>query len=210
MTGKRHPQEGDLLSKSEEVTLIARAKQRDAAALRQLVDLHKDRLFAFVWRMIRDHHDAEELCQEAFLKAMAALDSFDTTYRFSTWLFTIAYRLTLNSMRRRRAFVGDVDFSVMASAEEDGAERTANSEEARRLKRIVWEAVDRLSPPQRASVLLFYKQRQGCNEIAEILDVPVATVKSHLHRARAKLKLMLEPLMSEEISRDRILREFAG
>ena len=62
----------------------------------------------------------------------------------------------------------------------------------------------------RAAVLLFYKQRQSCNEISEVLDMPVATVKSHLHRARAKLKPMLEPLMSEEISRDRILGELAG
>jgi RNA polymerase sigma factor (sigma-70 family) len=70
-----------------EQALIQRAQRREPAAMRQLIDLHKDRLFAFVWRMIRNHHDTEEICQEAFLKAFAALERFDPTYRFSTWLF---------------------------------------------------------------------------------------------------------------------------
>ena len=88
--------------KGEEIQLIKRAQRRDGAALRRLIELHQERLFAFVWRIIRNHHDAEEICQEAFLKAFAALDTFDIRYRFSTWLFTIAYRLTLNLLRKKR------------------------------------------------------------------------------------------------------------
>ena len=102
-------------SREHEVQLIGRARAGDRVALRELVDGHKDRLFAFIWRMVRDHHEAEDICQDAFLKAFASLDSFSSEYRFSTWLFTIAYRVCLNRLRRKRPFSGDVDFSMMAS-----------------------------------------------------------------------------------------------
>lgn len=194
----------------EEILLIERAKRRDPAAMRQLIDLHKDRLFAFVWRMVRNHHDAEEICQEAFLKAFAALGTFNADYRFSTWVFTIAYRLTLNTARKKKPLTADVDFAALAGGEQAADERSAASEEARKLHALVWNAVGELTDPQRAAVLLFYKQEQSCQDIAAVLDIPVATVKSHLHRARARLKTLIEAQLAEDSSGDRILREFAG
>ncbi len=198
------------LDRRAEGLLVTRAQRGEAAATRELIDLHKDRLFVFLWRIIRNHHDAEELCQEAFLKAFSSLDSFSSQYRFSTWLFTIGYRLCLNAMRRKKALSGDVDFSVF-SAGSDGADAlTAQSEEARRLKELVWDSVERLSPPQRAAVVLFYRHGQSCQEIAQVLQLPVATVKSHLHRARARLKELLEPAVTDDSHRHRILKELAG
>ncbi len=178
--------------------------------MRELVDSHKDRLFAFLLRTVRDHHDAEELCQEAFLRAFRSLDSFNFDYRFSTWLFTIGYRLCLNLMRSNREVTADLDFTTLPAADVPVDTGSALSEEARQLKALVWEAVDRLSTAQRATVLLFYRYEQGCGEIAEVLQLPVATVKSHLHRARARLKEILEPVVSEDFSRLRILTELAG
>jgi RNA polymerase sigma-70 factor (ECF subfamily) len=178
--------------------------------MRELIDRHKDRLFAFVLRTVRHHHDAEEVCQEAFLKAFRSIDSFDSQYRFSTWLFTIAYRLCLNLIRRRKDLTGDVDFTTLSTTAAPVDADSAQSEEARRLKAVVWEAVDRLSTAQRATVMLFYRQQMGCAEIAEVLGFPVATVKSHLHRARARLKEILEPVVAEDFSRLRILTELAG
>ena len=133
-----------------------------------------------------------------------------SSIRFSTWLYTIAYRLTLNFLRRKRALSGDVDFTAFASDAPDGAELVAESEEARRVRDIIWSAVEQLSEPQKAAILLFYRHDQGCQEIAQVLQIPVATVKSHLHRARARLRDLLEPLVAEESSRNRILSEFAG
>lgn len=198
------------LSRNDEQRLILRVKRREPEALRRIVDLHKERLFAFVWRVVRHHHDAEEICQEAFLKAFASIDSFRPEFRFSTWLFTIAYRLCLNALRRKRAFAGDVDFSVLPGNGDSVEAATAQSEEARRLKSIIWGSVDRLSPQQRATVLLFYKHEQSCQEIAQILEVPVATVKSHLHRARARLKEMLTPSLAGDSRQLRILGDLAG
>lgn len=191
--------------------LIERAQQGCAESAHALVTAHQDRLHAFVWRMIRDHHDAEEICQDAFLRAFQALDKFDFAYRFSTWLFTIGYRLCLNAMRRRRKdFTGDFDFGSMpARLSDDGpaevGEAVAHSDEARRLKKVIWESVDQLTPQQRATVILFYRESLGCQEIGDILSMPAATVKSHLHRARQRLRELLGSQLAEDSSMVRMV-----
>ena len=210
MTGKDDAMNADAMERAREVELIGRAQGGDPSSMRTLIDAHKDRLHVFVWRMVRNHHDAEELCQDAFLKAFAALDSFNKRYRFSTWLFTIAYRLCLNQLRRKRSLTGEMDFSTVAAEAADVSEHAAQSEEAVRLKRLIWRSVDQLSVPQRATVLLFYRQEQSCAEIAQVLQLPVSTVKSHLHRARARLKEILEPVVAEDLSGLRILSDAAG
>lgn len=179
---------------------MIRAFQRgDREAARQLIEHHKQRLFAFVWRVLPNQPDAEDVCQEAFLKAIASISTFDPNYRFSTWLFTIAYRLSLNCLRRRRKMAtGDVDFANFADRGEESAAMIAESEEARLLKDTVWNAVERLTDTQRTAITLFYRESHSCQEIAEVMAVPVATVKSHLHRARARLKELLEPVFGAE------------
>ena len=186
------------LSKRKERRLIKAAQNGCADAARQLVEAHKERLFAFVWRILRDHHDAEEICQDAFLRAFSRLDSFSQEYRFSTWLFTIAYRLCLNQLRRHPPLTGEVEFSAFDGGEEDAGEQIASSEEARRLKDTVWSSVDKLSVHQRATVLLFYRENMSCDQIGEVLEMPVATVKSHLHRARTRLREMLTPQLAAD------------
>lgn len=180
-----------------EKRLVAQARSGDQDAARLLVDAHKDRLFAFVWRILRDHHESEEICQEAFLRAFNSLESFSAEYRFSTWLFTIGYRLCLNQIRRRKSLTGEVDFTGVASDEPDTVERVAESEEARRLKDQIWEAVDELSAPQRAAIMLFYREGMSCEAIATTLGIPMATAKSHLHRARGRLRDLLSGLVKD-------------
>jgi len=197
------------LTRRAEKRLVAQARSGCEEAARTLVEAHKDRLFSFVWRILRDHHEAEEICQEAFLRAFNSLDSFSAEYRFSTWLFTIAYRLCLNYIRRRKSLTGEVDFSMLASREGDAAAQVAESEEARRLKDEIWEAVDQLSVPQRASVLLFYREGMSCEAIAQTLGIPMATAKSHLHRARARLRESLAGLV-HDWSQIQALREAAS
>ncbi len=198
------------LSKRKERRLVDGARRGCEVSARQLIDAHKDRLFAFVWRILRDHHDAEEICQESFLRAFASLDTFSQEYRFSTWLFTIAYRLCLNMMRRKPPLSGDVEFGTFSSSERSADEVVANSEEAGRLKDAVWSAVDNLSVHQRATVLLFYREGLGCEEIGQILEMPVATVKSHLHRARMRLREVLTPQLSADWTALRFFGEAAG
>lgn len=186
------------MPRTQEQRLIARAKRGNADAYRELVDAYKDRLFAFIWRMIRDHHQAEDIAQATFVKAYEALESYSKRWAFSTWLFTIAYRLCINHLRKRKALSGEMDFARVGGADADVRESVANTEEARRLRMLIWSAVDELSPPQRASVLLFYREGKSCEEIGRVLDIPTVTVKSHLHRARARLRTALDGELSED------------
>ncbi len=194
-------------SKQHELHLVAQARVGDKKAIRDLVDLHKDRLFSFIWRMIRHHHDAEEVCQEAFLKAFASLNSYSGEYRFSTWLFTIGYRVCLNRLRRRKAMTSELDLAALPLEAKSNPAETLESEEASHLKSRVWNAVDQLSAPQRATILLFYRQEMGCHEIARVLELPIATVKSHLHRARLRLRELLETVQEKDLQ---LFRNRAG
>lgn len=179
------------MPRTEETRLVRRAQRGNADAFRALVDSYKDRLFAFTWRMVRNHHEAEDITQAAFVKAYEALDSYSEDYAFSTWLFTISYRLCLNHLRKRKAYSGEVDLSQVGHAQDDAPRTLANTEEARRLRNAIWKAVDELKPPQRSAVLLFYREGKSCEDIGRVLGMPTVTVKSHLHRARAKLRQIL-------------------
>ena len=188
-----------MADRDQEKLLIARVQAGDRLAVRELIDRHKDRLFAFIWRMVRHHHDAEEICQDAFLKAFASIDTFSSEYRFSTWLFTIGYRVCLNHLRRKRALTGEMDFTALPMEKAEVATATLESEDAVRLKDTVWSAVDQLSAPQRATLVLFYRHEFSCHEISRVLELPVATVKSHLHRGRNRLREMLESLPDRDL-----------
>lgn len=180
-----------MITRSDELRLIAKAKRGHAESFRALVEANKERLFSYVWRMLRNHHDAEDVCQTAFVRAYESLNSYSENYAFSTWLFTIAYRLCLNSLRKKRAQACDLDFAQLGGSEPDVAVSLAGSEEATRMREQIWDAVEQLTPPQKTAVLLFYREGLSCQEIGAVLGIPQVTVKSHLHRAREKLREIL-------------------
>jgi len=198
------------MAREEEIRLIERAKHGHADAFRELVETYQDRLAAFVWKMVRNHHEVEDLCQNAFVKAYESLGSYSSNYAFSTWLFTIAYRMCLNHLRKKKAISGDTDFSYIGSGEPDASVSLAASEEAQRLRDLIWAAVDTLTPPQKSAVLLFYREGQSCQEIGVVLGIPAVTVKSHLHRAREKLRKLLSVELAEDWLSVRNLGESSG
>jgi RNA polymerase sigma-70 factor (ECF subfamily) len=198
------------MTRSEEIRLIARVKRGHADAFRDLVEAYQQRLAAFIWRMVRNHHETEDLCQAAFVKAYESLDSYSTNYAFSTWLFTIAYRLCLNSLRKKKAMSGETDFSYVGDGEDDVSLSLANSEEAQRLRDLIWDAVDQLTPPQKSAVLLFYREGKSCQEIGVVLGIPAVTVKSHLHRGREKLRQLLSAELVEDWQAVRYLGDSSG
>lgn len=187
------------LTRDDENRLVARARRGHADSYRVIVESYKDRLFAFVWRMLRNHHEAEDVCQSVFVRAYESLDSYKPEFALSTWLFTIAYRMTLNVIRRRKnAPYATIDFARAGDEARAESHAIAGSEEARRLRGLIWAAVDKLTPAQKSAVLLFYREEKSCQEIGHILDMPPVTVKSHLHRAREKLRGLLRGELVED------------
>lgn len=187
------------MTRLDESRLIRRAQRGNAEAFRELVEAYKDRLFAFLWRMLRNHHEAEDVCQATFLKAYESITSYSEKYAFSTWLFTIGYRVCLNVLRKRKAAAaGDLDLSQIGCDEEEVGSELANSEEATKLRRVIWDAVEQLTPSQKSAVLLFYREGKSCHEIGCVLKMPAVTVKSHLHRARERLRLIFKRDLTED------------
>lgn len=188
-----------MISKALENRLIARAKAGDPEAIAGLVRSHQDALYAFILRMSQRPDVAEDIVQEAFVRVLKNIDRFDERFRFSTWLFTIARRLYVNSAQKRRPAY---DSETVASSE--GAYKTPGGlnswdESLENARGVIDKALTSLSEQQREIILLFHQQNWPIIEIAEHLQMPEGTVKSHLHRARKRMRRLIES--SQTLSR---------
>ncbi len=168
----------------DEGTLVARARAGDAGAFRELVERYRDRTHALALRILRSPADAEEVAQDAFVRAWLALPRFRGEARFSTWLYRIAVRRAFDraqTLRLRRAREAD-----LAAAGEPAAAGAPAGHAA--LVRRIEDLVANLPPAQRAAVTLYYLLDRSVEQVAETLEMPENTDKTHLSRARAALR----------------------
>lgn len=194
------------LTASEETALLDRCRSGDLAAYGGLVQALQDRVFNVCWRMCGSRTDAEDLTQEAFVKAFESLERFDGRSRFYTWLFRIAVNLVISARRKQpRATVVSMDAASgsaeggeprpladrLGSGEMGPADRAVEHEH----QSLVLSALASLDEEHRCVVTLRDLESLGYGEIADILNVPVGTVKSRLHRARLALRQKLMPLL---------------
>jgi len=180
------------ISKAAERALIRKAKQGDGCAMEELIRTHQKALYAFMLRMIGKPEVAEDVVQEAFVRVLRNLDRFDDRFRFSTWLFTIAKRLYMNQLQKHApAYESEVVEGWQGSHGKAGSfvERTEAIENARS---IIDFALYELSEQQREIVLLFHQQNWPIADIAAHLGMPEGTIKSHLHRARKRMRRTIE------------------
>lgn len=181
-----------IITKTLENQLIARAKAGDGEAMAGLIRSHQDALFAFILRMSQRPDVAEDIVQEAFVRVLKNIDRFDERFRFSTWLFTIARRLYVNAAQKRRPTY-DSD-TVAAQKGIGGSPSVANSQSEllENARGIIDNALCALNEQQREIILLFHQQNWPIVEISHHLDMPEGTVKSHLHRARKRMRRHIE------------------
>jgi RNA polymerase sigma-70 factor (ECF subfamily) len=167
--------------------LVARARQGDLAAFRELVDRHRDRAYALALRVLRSEPDAEEVAQDAFVRAWRALPGFRGESRFGTWLYAIVMRRAIDraaTLRGRRTREVDLDAAAEQTASSNAGPAREQAQLALRLERLL----GRLSEAQRAVVTLFYYEERSVEEVSRTLGMPTGTVKTHLSRARAALR----------------------
>lgn len=176
--------------------LVLRAQRGDSAALSDLVTRHQDRVYNTCYRMCHNHADALDLTQTTFVRALEALPRFEIRASFFTWLYRIAVNLTLSHRRSQRRPVlrlsGDEENErplEPASAQDGDPARNAEQEE---LRKRLEEALSRLDEEYRVAVILRDVEGLDYAAIAEILEVPVGTVKSRIFRGRMLLREYLE------------------
>ncbi|MBT8484406.1 MAG: sigma-70 family RNA polymerase sigma factor [Phycisphaerae bacterium] len=185
------------MQRSTEREVIRRAKAGDGRAVETLIRAHQDALFAFMLRMSGRPHVAEDIVQEAFVRVLKNLDRFDPRFRFSTWLFTIAKRLYVNAMQKQRPAYDTDTVNARGSGGVAPSGLSAAAETQTNLHELLEAALDVLNEQQREIVLLFHQQSWSIIEIAEHLGMPEGTVKSHLHRARRRMR---EAIVSDRIA----------
>jgi RNA polymerase sigma-70 factor (ECF subfamily) len=168
-----------------EVIELVGAGRRDEA-LAALVLAYKRKVFGLALSYLRDRAAAEDVAQEVFIKVWKALPRFDGRATLSTWMYTITRNTSFSALRARRPSVSLSDPEVLAAVETSDAQ--AGEEGAELEGTALMRLVDRLPAKQRQVVMLFYMQEQSHEEVAEMLAMPVGTVKTLLHRARARLQ----------------------
>lgn len=186
--------------------LVTRSQRGDPAAFDRLVDLYQDRLYNYVARMVHDPTEAEDLTQEAFVKAFRNLPSFRGASTFQTWLYRIASNLIIDAARRRRRRANTCSLEAPLEGDEGPLLREqedvstpgpARDLETAELQRQVHQAIQQLPPRLRSVVVLYELQGLSYEEIAEILGCPLGTVKSRLFNARMELKQRLQTALPE-------------
>lgn len=184
--------------------LIALAASGSEKAYRELLDRYQRPVFSLIYRMVRDRELAEDLAQETFVKVFNHIDSFNPKYKFSSWIFKIASNLTIDSLRKKALPTVSLDGSRNAQTadEMDATRITVESRdenpeeylEAKELGQEIEAAIGHLRPEYRTAILLRHVEGRPYEEIAEIMGIPLGTVKTYIHRARGELKETLAHL----------------
>jgi RNA polymerase sigma-70 factor (ECF subfamily) len=189
------------LDDRELATQAARGRE---PAFRELLVRYERPVFSLIYRMVRDREIAEDLAQETFIKVLNAIDSYRPEHKFSSWIFKIANNAAIDHLRRREPDLLSLDGApdaVSAERQEatslqvrDLGESPLDELEARELGSHIETAIARLRPEYRACIMLRHVEGRPYEEIAAILDLPLGTVKTYIHRARGELRELLGPL----------------
>ena len=185
-------------SSAEDRELAELAAQGREGAYRELLTRYERPVFSLILRMVGDQALAEDLAQEAFVKAFNAIDRYDSSYKFSSWIFKIANNRAIDHLRKREVETVSIDGSPDAATEEEREgsrielesreESPEKYTESRELGGHIEKAIEKLKPEYRSVILLRHVEGHSYDEIADILELPLGTVKTYIHRARAQLK----------------------
>jgi len=189
---------------STDKDLVIAARTGSEAAYRELLGRYQRPLFSLIYRMVRDRELAEDLAQETFVKVFNNLGSYDPRYKFASWIFKIGSNLAIDSLRRKALPTVSLDGSSQAtSAEEMEASKITpicpeldpeQVLESKELGREIEAAIGELQTEYCMAIVLRHVEGRSYEEIAEIMEAPLGTVKTYIHRGRAELRERLAHL----------------
>ena len=172
----------------------------DHNAFGEIVELYKDKVFQICFRMIGNRQEAEDLAQEAFVRAFVNIRSFDLNKKFSTWLYRIATNLSIDRIRKKKpdyyldAEVSGTEGLTMYSQIASDMALPEEELESLELQETIQSAIMKIPEKYRSVIILKYIEELSLKEISEILDLPVGTVKTRIHRGREALRKQLRHL----------------
>ncbi|MDQ3696499.1 MAG: sigma-70 family RNA polymerase sigma factor [Gemmatimonadota bacterium] len=194
------------LANLPDADVAALAKQGREEAFRELVRRYERPVFSLVYRMVRDREMAEDLSQETFVKVLSHIDRYRPEFKLSSWLFKIANNVAIDYLRKRQldtvSMEGSPHAATAAEVEATSFDVQARQEtaleemESRELGAAIERAIAHLRPEYRSCILLRHVEGRSYEEIASMLDLPLGTVKTYIHRARHELRRALQDLRS--------------
>lgn len=176
----------------DEQALIQSILDGNVQAFAVLLQRYQRPVFSFVFQLIGNREDAEELTQDVFVKIYKKLSSFRSECRFSTWAYRIAYTTAISSLRKRRMVFPEVEESLLINYPDERVDEWLEKEEGEAKFLRLEAAVDTLPPEERALISLFYNEGKSVLDIAEMLEISVENVKVRLHRVRKKIVILVE------------------
>jgi len=185
---------------TEDAALIDETLAGHPQAFGQLVTKYQDRLFNAVVHVLGSVEDAHDVVQDAFVQAFVKLDTFKRTSAFYTWLYRIAFNRAI-SLRRRQRPTSSIEQAREASGEEPPGKESSPVERMEQQDRVaqVQTALQELTEEHRSVLVLREMEGFHYDEISEILNLPVGTVRSRLHRARMQMRGQLKKVLQEDI-----------
>jgi RNA polymerase sigma factor (sigma-70 family) len=180
-------------SRAEDSRLIQDALKGDDRAYQKLMEKYHDAIHNFIYRMVHDREQVEDLTQEAFIKAFASLRSFNEEFAFSTWLYKIATNNSIDYIRKKKLQMYSIDKPIESKDSDFTFELPDETAEADKdlitdqRVRLIREAIDQLPEKYRMVIQLRHAEERSYEEIAKALRLPIGTVKAHIFRARELL-----------------------
>lgn len=175
----------------ETIQIIKRIKSGHEVAFNDLIERYKRQVVAIAFRMVGDYDEAEDIAQMVFVKTAKNLTKFDTSKKFSTWLYRITVNASIDFMRKYRRHKHELldNYSESLENEDDNPEEILHR---KKLRGIILKAAEALNDKQKAAFILRDLEGHQIDEVSEILDMPEATVRWYLHRARIRLRKELK------------------
>lgn len=189
----KSPRENASESSREDDVLVKRAMGGDEQAYTELVEKYQRALYFHILKMIKDKEQVNDLVQEAFVKAFDNLNTYSTNYAFSTWLYRIATNHTIDYLRKKKLKTLSIDEPMktkdgeMQMQLEDESAGTDRNIIRKQRQNIVQNAIEDLPSKYRKVIEMRHMEEKSYQEIADVLDLPLGTVKAHIFRARELL-----------------------
>jgi RNA polymerase sigma-70 factor (ECF subfamily) len=187
-------------NKYSDTELIKKVLGGEKAAYADLMKRHQRFVFTLALRFAKNREDAEEIAQDCFIKAYRSLNTFRSTSKFSTWLYSIVYTTAMTFLRKKRLDIQSIDTEAgLLNIQNHVSDLNADDVEHKSKMVFVNRAIDQLSPDDAAVITLFYQGEQSLEEIGQALGMEANTVKVKLHRARHRLKEKIENILHHEV-----------
>lgn len=181
-----------------ELNYIKRIKEGETQLFSYFLSTYSNSVFRLISGIVHSKEDAEELCQDSFLKAFKKLDTYRGDCSFATWLYRIAYNTAISSTRKQRIIQPAIDESLINSVADGEVDDFLAVNDNEILLQKMELAIERLSPDDNAVITLFYLQNKSIHEIADITSLSVENIKVKLHRIRKKLYVMIKNDSTDE------------